>query len=121
MVYVSCVVNDEPLVEALRAALRRLPAVQLRSLRFWPAVSLVSYGFVAPDKRALFANVASLIWSTYAYASFVKHKDGVVRCGALMSSRPRTVRGERALGAARTQHLVRGCLLNSWEAARSLL
>jgi hypothetical protein len=65
MVYVSCVVNGVPLGEALGASLRRLPTVQLRALRFWPLVSLSSYALVAPDNRALYANVASLLWSTY--------------------------------------------------------
>ena len=39
--------------------------VQLRGWRFWPVVSALQYRFVPVPLRALVANLAGLLWSTY--------------------------------------------------------
>ena len=65
MSYIALALDGLSLGDTLGRVRQQLVTVQLNGWRFWPLVSVCSYSLVPIEQRALFANSAALVWSTY--------------------------------------------------------
>ncbi|KAK9327160.1 hypothetical protein V1520DRAFT_299839 [Lipomyces starkeyi] len=45
--------------------LNEVPGLWTSSIKVWPLVSYISFGFVPPSKRVAFTSMVALIWSVY--------------------------------------------------------
>lgn len=57
-------------IERIKAA---VPVSMLNSLKLWPAVTAISFAFVAPQYRFMFSGIFAVAWQ--AYLSFLNRKE----------------------------------------------
>ncbi|KAK9494316.1 hypothetical protein V1508DRAFT_42853 [Lipomyces doorenjongii] len=48
--------------------LNEVPGLWTSSIKVWPLVSYISFGFVPPSKRVVFTSLVALFWSVYVNA-----------------------------------------------------